>query len=115
LDLLIWVKGEVPVDIPAFSASLQARLSGAANETEVRDRFCGEVYAKYGITFRLERGRSDARLHRLIMEFKDLGLFTARADSAKFREAYSQLTDKYIPDQAAKEALLISILSIGPL
>ncbi len=92
-------------DIAGFFASLQARLSGAANETEVRDRFCSEVYLHGHVTFRLERDRSDARLNRLIMEFKDFGLFKGRADSAKFREAYSQLTDKYLPEQAARDGI----------
>jgi len=82
---------------------LRARLATAINETEVRDRFCGEVYKYYGITFRLERGRSDARLNRTILEFKNKGSFGGKIHSAKFKEAFSQLTQKYIPDQAKKE------------
>jgi hypothetical protein len=69
------------------------------------ERFCGEVYSHYGITFRLERDRTDARLNRSVMEFKDLGAFNGNADRARFREAYSQLTEKYLPDQAARDGL----------
>jgi hypothetical protein len=39
------------------------------------------------------------------MEFKDLGLFNGRTGSAKFQEAYSQLTCKYLPEQAARDRL----------
>ena len=80
-----------------FFTDLRSRLADVANETEVRDRFCGEIYSHYGITFRMERSRSDARLNRVILEFKDKGLFRGRATSAKFQEAYQQLIQKYIP------------------
>lgn len=88
-----------------FFGSLQARIQTTVNETEVRDRFCGEVYSFFSITFRLERGRNDARLNRVILEFKDKGLFRGRTSSAKFQEAYSQLTNKYIPQQSSAEGL----------
>ncbi len=88
-----------------FVRSLQDRLAGVMNETEVRDRFAGEIYAHFGITFRMERGDSDARLNRVILEFKDKGLFRGSPTSAKFRDAYSKLTKKYIPEQAALENL----------
>jgi len=83
-----------------FINKLDTALAAAVNETEVRDRFCNEVYSIYGITFRLERGRSDARLNKVILEFKDKGLFRGKTSSAKFKEAYRQLTKKYIPRQA---------------
>ena len=92
-------------NVEEFFINLRARLATASNETEVRDRFCGEVYSQYNITFRLERGRSDARLNRIILEFKDKGLFHGRTNTAKFKEAYSQLTIQYIPQQAKADAL----------
>ena len=49
---------------------LQSGLSGAANETEVGDRFCRELYLHCGVDFRLEHGGSDARLNRVLMEFR---------------------------------------------
>lgn len=94
-------------NLEGFCSSLRARLADASNETEVRDRFCGEVYSHYNITFRLERGRSDARLNRVILEFKDKGLFRGRTNTAKFKEAYLQLTVKYIPQQAKADGLAL--------
>ena len=91
--------------IQTFFAKLQARLADAANETEVRGRFCAEVYAQYSITFRMERGRSDAQTDHTILEFKARGLFRGSSASAKFREAYRQLTEQYIPRQAARDRL----------
>lgn len=90
-----------------FFAQLQQRLANVANETEVRGAFCEELRAHFGITFRLERGRSDARRNRVIMEFKDKGLFKGNAASAAFLKAYSQLTKKYIPEQAGIEHLAV--------
>jgi len=92
-------------NLAGLFGGLQSGLSGAVNETEVRDRFCRELYLHYGVDFRLERDRSDARLNRVLMEFKDLGLFNGRPGSAKFQEAYSQLTSKDLPEQAARDGL----------
>lgn len=94
-------------DTQSFFSGLQVRLATAHNETEVRDRFCGEVYSRYGITLRLERGRSDARRNRVIFEFKDKGLFRGRTNSPKFREAYSQLTTQYVPQCVSAEGLAL--------
>jgi hypothetical protein len=90
-----------------FFADLQQRLANVANETEVRDAFCGELRAHFNTTLRLERGRSDARRNRVIMEFKDKGLFKGNAGSAIFQKAYSQLTNKYISEQAGIERLAV--------
>jgi len=87
-------------DVNGFIRDLHVALASTVNETEVRDRFCNEVYSKYDITFRLERGRSDARLNSVILEFKDKGFFRGKTNTAKFKEAYGQLTKKYIPNQA---------------
>ncbi len=91
--------------LSTFWSNLRSRLATAANETEVRDRFCGEVYAQYQLTFRLERGRSDAYHNCVILEFKDKGLFYGRINSAKFQEAYSKLVTKYIPQKAEQDGL----------
>ena len=58
-----------------FIEKLRDRLQSAANETEVRDRFCGEIHNEFGIEFRLERDRNDARLNRVVLEFKTKGAF----------------------------------------
>ena len=87
----------VPQHTVGVYESLKNRLADVANETEVRDRFCGELYAYYNVTFRMERGRSDARLNRVILEFKGKGLFHGKTTSAAFKMAYSQLVEKYIP------------------
>lgn len=42
------------------------------------------------------------------MEFKDKGLFHNSTTSAKFQEAYKQLTNKYIPAQAKIDSLPLS-------
>jgi hypothetical protein len=41
----------------------------------------------------MERAKTDARLNRAILEFKDKGLFHGHYNSAKFKEAYAQLTE----------------------
>jgi hypothetical protein len=41
----------------------------------------------------------------VILEFKDKGLFHGRTNTAKFKEAYSQLTNQYIPQQAKADGL----------
>jgi SAM-dependent methyltransferase len=88
-----------------FVDKLRTRLADASNETEVRDRFCAEVYSQYNITFKMERGRSDAELNQVVLEFKDKGLFSGKSDSAKFQEAYAQLTQKYLPTRSKKDNL----------
>lgn len=80
-------------------------MADAANEAEVRDRFCREFDSHFNIPFKFERERNDARLNRTILEFKDKGLFKGNASSAKFKEAYNQLVGKYIPNLAAAEKL----------
>jgi len=91
------------LDTSSFFSRLRDQLSSAENETEVRDRFCSECYSHLGITFRLERGDSDAGPNRTILEFKGPGLFRGKTTSAKFCEAYHKLATKYIPEQAEEE------------
>jgi hypothetical protein len=92
-------------DIESFVKNLQTRIESAANETEVRSRFCEEVRNHFHVDdFRMERHRSDAYLNHIIFEFKDKGLFNGKTTSAKYIEAYEQLTTKYIPDKASADA-----------
>lgn len=60
------------------------------NEAGLRDAFAQAV-GRAGGRLRLERGRQDARLNRVIMEFKFPGSFGGRSDSRAFREAFGQL------------------------
>lgn len=92
----------MPIDKTLYQ-NIKSRIANAVNETEVRDRFCAELYAFYNLDFRLERNRSDALLNSVILEFKDKGLFRGKATSYKFKEALKQLTKKYIPNQANAE------------
>jgi len=90
-------------DLSIIANRLQSRISSAANETEVRDRFCSELRPYSRFDFRLERGNSDARLNNVIIEFKARGLFAGKTSNSKFHEAYEQLVTQYIPRQANNE------------
>ena len=73
----------------------------AANEEELRSAFLSAATNKLGIRdLKLERKRQDIRRNRVIIEFKDKGLFRGSRESAKFQEALKQLTESYIPGQA---------------
>lgn len=91
--------------VSEFYKRLQAGLAQAQNEAEVRQRFSEELYSTFGVQLRIERGRSDGRRNRVILEFKDKGLFRGSLRSAKFKEAYQQLTKKYIPKQSSLDGV----------
>lgn len=80
-----------------FFADLQQRLANVTNETEVRDAFCGELRAHFNITLRLERGRSDARRNRVVMEFKDKGLFKGKRWQRHFPEGVFAINQEVHP------------------
>jgi hypothetical protein len=76
----------------------------AANEEELRTVFVSAAISKLSIRdLKLERGRQDVRRNRVIIKFKDEGLFIGTKTSAKFQEALSQLVDTYIPNQAKQD------------
>jgi len=76
----------------------------AANEEELRTAFVSAAISKLSIRdLKLERGRQDVRRNRVIIEFKDKGLFLGTKTSAKFQEALAQLVDTYIPNQASQD------------
>ncbi len=93
-------------EVSRFLKEFQFRVASATNETEVRDAFktALELHCKLN-DLRLEQGRSDLRRNRVVMEFKDKGLFNGLLTSAKAREALRQLSEKpgYIYRQAAKD------------
>ena len=76
----------------------------AANEEELRTAFVSAAINKLSIRdLKLERGRQDVRRNRVIIEFKDKGLFQGTKTSAKFQEALNQLVNTYIPNQASQD------------
>jgi hypothetical protein len=76
----------------------------SANEEELRSAFNSAAVSMLGIRdLKLERGRQDVRRNRVIIEFKDKGLFLGTTTSAKFQEALDQLVNDYIPNQAAND------------
>lgn len=75
----------------------------AATEEELRSAFAIAAYNHLGIRLKLERERQDARLNRVIVEFKKKGSFRESTTSRKFIEARAQLTDRYIPNQARSD------------
>lgn len=84
-----------------FVREFQQLRRTAANETELRGHFVTAAISQLGIRdLKMERERQDVRRNRVIVEFKDKGLFHRRADSGKFEEARKQLTEKYIPEQS---------------
>ena len=76
----------------------------AANEEELRVAFVSAAISKLSIRdLKLERGRQDVRRNRVIIEFKDKGLFGGSKASIKFAEALEQLVGTYIPNQASED------------
>ncbi len=87
-----------------FVAEYQSLIQNAANEEELRSNFQSAAINKLNIRdLKLERGRQDVRRNRVIIEFKDKGLFHGRKNSAKFEEAQNQLVGTYIPNQARSD------------
>jgi hypothetical protein len=86
-------------------ADLLHATASSTNEAELRDRWSTNFTRHFGIVLELEKGKTDARHHQLIIEFKAPGLFKGSADSAKFKEAVDDRLKKYIPRQAKESGL----------
>ncbi len=93
-------------EVASFLTEFQSRLDRANNETEVRDAFKTALELRCGLhDLRLEQGKADLRRNRVVMEFKDKGLFRGSLGSAKAVEALKQLSvnPAYIKRQANKD------------
>lgn len=87
-----------------FYNQFRQSVATAQNETKVRSAFNVTSVVVLGISdLKHERGRSDLSRNRVIFEFKDKDLFRGNVGSSAFREAFEQLTEKYIPGQAEKD------------
>lgn len=87
-----------------FYNQFRQSVATAQNETEVRSAFNVTSVVVLGISdLKHERGRSDLSRNRVIFEFKDKDLFRGNVGSSAFKEAFQQLTEKYIPGQAEKD------------
>lgn len=80
--------------------SLNRKRGEWKTEEEVRLGWLHEIQKELGITFHAERGRSDASYNRVIIEFKDKGLFHGKETSPKFKEAVFDRLAKYISAKA---------------
>jgi len=90
--------------IKSFFAEYHDLIRTSANEEELRSAFNAAAISKLKIRdLKLERGRQDVRRNRVIIEFKDKGLFRGSKSSSKFQEALNQLVNNYIPTQATKD------------
>ncbi len=68
-------------------ARLVKRSRHIQNEAEVRSAWITALEGATGLTFDLERGRRDSSYNNVIIEFKDMGLFSGRANSPAFLNA----------------------------
>ncbi|MBM4447545.1 MAG: hypothetical protein FJ023_09445 [Chloroflexi bacterium] len=92
-------------DILDFVDEFRNLTQTTANEEELRTAFVSAAISKLSIRdLKLERGRQDVRRNRVIIEFKDKGLFLGTKTSARFQEALNQLVDTYIPNQARQDS-----------
>ena len=82
---------------------LRQRLSGAANEEEVRLAWVQALEAALGITFDAERGKRDLSYNNVVIEFKGPGRFNGRATSPAFQEAMHERLLPYIRRTADEE------------
>jgi hypothetical protein len=89
--------------IQSFVDEFNALIRTAITEEELRTAFSIAAYNQLGIQLKLERNRQDARRNFVIVEFKRKGTFRGTANSSKFKEARDQLTQIYIPTQAAND------------
>ncbi|ABX03192.1 MAG TPA: hypothetical protein DEF47_12420 [Herpetosiphon sp.] len=87
-----------------FVQEYQRYINNSANEEELRSGFYLAATNALGIpNFTLERGRQDIRRNRVILEFKNKGLFRGQSTSLKFKEAQDQLINRYIPQQSLRD------------
>jgi hypothetical protein len=92
-----------------FVASFKENIRNAQNEEEVRIGFHYAAAHILGYNdLKCERDRQDLRRNRIIIEFKDKGLFNGSKKSAKFLEASNQLINDYIPSQAKRDRRPVS-------
>ncbi|WP_198263820.1 hypothetical protein [sulfur-oxidizing endosymbiont of Gigantopelta aegis] len=75
------------------------------NETEVRQGWIKIIGDALNIPFQMERQRVDASYNRVIIEFKDKGLFNGSTSSSAFKNAVFDRLKKYIPTRAKLESL----------
>src|SRR6266404_5265356 len=94
--------------IQSFVDEFNALIRTAITEEELRTAFSIAAYNQLGIQLKLERNRQDARRNFVIVEFKRKGTFRGTANSSKFKEARDQLTQIYIPTQAANDGHSLS-------
>ncbi len=90
--------------IIAFVYEFNDLIRSAKNEEEVRIGFVAAAINVLGIRdLKMERNRQDVRRNKVIIEFKNKGLFNGTKNSGKFQEALDQLCQTYIPKQAKED------------
>src|SRR5688572_28412823 len=90
--------------IQGFVDEFKDLIRTAVTEEELRSAFNAAAISQLGIrNLKLERNRQDARRNFVVVEFKRKGSFRATITSNKFKEAQDQLTQTYIPTQAAED------------
>lgn len=84
-----------------FVETFNEEVRNVCNEAELRVKFHLAASNCLGYNdLKIERQRQDLRRNRVIIEFKDKGLFAGSKSSAKFKEALTQLTKNYILKQS---------------
>lgn len=84
----------------AFEQINSARKKPWQGEEEVRVAWVSAIYNATGLVLHTERGRKDASLNHVIVEFKAPGLFNGKKNSSKFIEATEQRLLPYIQKES---------------
>ena len=87
-----------------FEQIQEKRLKPWKGEEEVRVAWIKAIELATGLHLNAERGRQDASLNHVIVEFKSPGFFQGQKTSPKFKEATVQL-QRYILDSSNKTGI----------
>ena len=88
---------------PDAYGKLQAQISKAKNEEEIRLAWVRALEQASGITFDAERGRRDLSYNNVVIEFKGPGKFNGKTGSPAFREATQERLLPYILKASAHD------------
>ena len=88
---------------PDAYGKLQAQISKAKNEEEIRLAWVRALEEESGVVFDAERGKRDLSYNNVVIEFKDFGKFNGKTTSPAFREAIHERLLPYILKASAQD------------
>jgi len=90
---------------PAYKAIQDRRLKPWSNEEEVRLAWNQAIETVTGLHLHAERGKKDASLNHVIIEYKAPGLFKGKKESPAFINASQERLLKYIKKESVNTGI----------